>query len=234
MGFHKIKLIDLGQIEYKTAWDLQTAKHQELISYKRSEQREQKRPQHSLILCEHPHVYTLGKSGSDANLLIPQQNLSQIGAEFHKINRGGDITYHGPGQLVVYPILDLDELFTDVHRYVRTLEEVVIKTCEEFDIQAGRIADYTGVWLDTETAFPRKICAIGVHISRWVTLHGLAFNIDTDLSYFSHIIPCGISKDEKTVSSLSKELGRKVSLEEVKPIFIRHFLELFELEMIDN
>lgn len=227
--FNSLRIIDLGYIDYEQAWKYQTDIHQQLIEQKRNNPSAFELT-HCLILCEHPHVYTLGKSGKEENLVIDSENLASINASFHKINRGGDITYHGPGQLVAYPILDLDKLFTDVHRYVRTLEECIIKVLEQFKLNAERIEGLTGVWLDKESKMPRKICAIGVHLSRWVSLHGLAFNVNSDLNYFNHIIPCGISSKEKTVSSLEKELGYKVNMEDVKNLFTKYFLELFELK----
>jgi len=179
-----------------------------------------------LLLCEHPHVYTLGKSGKPEHLLLDEAGLTHHGATFHRINRGGDITYHGPGQLVGYPILDLDNFFTDIHRYLRVLEEAVILTLADFGLSAGRIAGLTGVWLDWEEGAPnpRKICAMGVKCSRWVTMHGFALNVNTDLSYFGHIIPCGI--DDKAVTSLQQELGHAVPLDEVAARLVPHLATL--------
>lgn len=228
---------DLGRLAYQEAWDLQTELHAEVVARKRSNRERQKLGQplveqeHHLLFVEHPPVYTLGKSGSVDHLLLSEETLAEQGFSFHKINRGGDITYHGPGQLVAYPILDLEEFFTDVHRYVRCLEEVVIRTCAEFGIAAHRDPGFTGVWLagDPLRRLPkRKICAIGVHLSRWTTLHGFAFNIRPNLTHFNNIVPCGIDASDRSVTSLSVELGRPVELVEVKPIVRRHFQEVFE------
>ncbi len=226
----QLKIIDLGLIDYKEAWDIQTAIHQQLINQKRLNTFDFSH--HTLILCEHPHVFTLGKSGEESNLLQPQDKMADINASFYKINRGGDITYHGPGQLVAYPILDLDKLFTDVHRFVRLLEKTIIDVLAEYGLEAGQIPGLTGVWINKNEKTPRKICAIGVHLSRWVSLHGLAFNINTDLDYFKYIIPCGIDPKEKQVTSLSKELNRIISIDEVKEKFIKHFITNFELNLI--
>jgi len=185
-----------------------------------------------LLLCQHPHVYTLGKSGKPEHLLLSEAELVRHGATYHRINRGGDITYHGPGQLVGYPILDLDNFFNDIHRYLRVLEEVVISTLAEYGLRAGRIAGLTGVWLDFEegAANPRKICAMGVKCSRWVTMHGFAFNINTDLAYFGHIVPCGIT--DKAVTSLQQELGRAVPLPEVEEKLLLHLAVLLDAKLI--
>lgn len=189
--------------------------------------------EHYLLFCEHPPVYTLGKSGSIDNLLLTEEQLEANEIEFFKINRGGDITFHGLGQLVAYPIFDLDCFFTDVHKYVRFLEEVVIRTLAEYGIEGSREKDYTGVWIDAEDRSPkRKICAIGVHLSRWTTMHGFAFNINTDLKYFNNIIACGITDENKTVTSLSKELNRKIDMEEVKQKIKYHFQSLFDFQFI--
>lgn len=225
-----LKIIDLGLIDYQEAWDIQTTIHQNLIQQKRENPMDFSH--HSLILCEHPHVFTLGKSGTESNLLQPRDKMDDIQARFYKINRGGDITYHGPGQLVAYPILDLDKLFTDVHRFVRSLENTIIDLLSEYGLEAGQIPGVTGVWLDKDQKMPRKICAIGVHLSRWVSLHGLAFNVNTNLDYFKYIVPCGIDPKEKTVTSLSKELQREIPMPEVKEKFIKHFIHNFELKWI--
>ncbi len=187
-----------------------------------------------LLLVEHPHVYTLGKSGKPEHLLLTDNELVVHGATFHRINRGGDITYHGPGQLVGYPILDLDNFFTDIHRYLRLLEEAVIETLADYGIQAGRIAGLTGVWLDFEEGAlnPRKICALGVKCSRWVTMHGFALNVNTDLTYFGHIVPCGIT--DKAVTSLQQELGRAVPMTEVQDRLLPHLALLFEAELAEK
>ncbi|MBK6822875.1 MAG: lipoyl(octanoyl) transferase LipB [Saprospiraceae bacterium] len=230
---NRIEIHDLGQIDYQEAWDYQTKIHNRLISEKRSQPGSADFP-HVLILCEHPHVYTLGKSGEESHLKINEQGLGQIQASFYKINRGGDITYHGPGQLVAYPILDLDRIFNDVHRYVRGLEESVILTLAKYGILGDRLPEYTGVWLDPDNDRARKICAIGVHLSRWVSLHGLALNVNTNLNYFNHIIPCGIQEENKTVTSIQKELGIVVEMAEIKQIFTSHFLHTFGLEKISK
>lgn len=224
-----LSIIDLGLIPFNEAWKIQTDIHEELIGLKKADPEGKSFKNHSLILCEHPHVFTLGKSGKEDHLIQPKDKMSEIEAEYLKINRGGDITYHGPGQLVAYPILDLDKLFNDVHKYVRLLEQTVIDVLGEYKISGERIPGLTGVWLDTDSAHPRKICAIGVHLSRWVSLHGLAFNINTNLDYFKYIIPCGINQLDKGVTSLSIELQQTVDMNTVKDHFIRHFLRNFEL-----
>jgi lipoyl(octanoyl) transferase len=178
------------------------------------------------LFCQHPHVFTLGKSGNPENLLLNETELNQQQASYYKINRGGDITYHGPGQLVVYPIFDLEQFFTDIHKYMRFLEEAVILTLKDFGIQSGRVDGLTGVWIDGDSKNARKICAMGVKSSRWVTMHGIGFNINTDLNFFSHIIPCGI--DDKAVTSMQRELGREVDLEEVSRLLQNHLAELFD------
>jgi lipoyl(octanoyl) transferase len=233
----KVIFKDLGIISYRQAWDYQQELLQQAIDTKRQNRdlKEGSLPLldvwHYLLFCQHPPVYTLGRSGSSEHLLLNEEGLQQKGIEFFKINRGGDITYHGPGQIVGYPIFDLDEFFTDVHRYVRFIEEAIIRTLAEYGLEALRIEEYTGVWLPATGALPkRKICAIGVHLSRWVTMHGFAFNINTDLNYFNHIIPCGINDSDKAVTSLAQELGRKVDEEEVKEKLKRHFAALFGFE----
>ena len=183
-----------------------------------------------LFFCEHPHVYTLGKSGNKKNLLVNEDYLKIRGATFHKINRGGDITYHGPGQIVGYPILDLDNFFTDIHKYLRFLEEAVIMTLREYGLESERSDGETGVWFDVGTSKARKICALGVKSSRWVTMHGFALNINSDLSYFGNIIPCGIV--DKQVTSLQKELGREINIEDVKNKLKRHLVKLFGMTII--
>ena len=234
----KVIYKDLGRISYREAWDLQQGLHDEAIRRKRENRERRDRGEellsirHHLLFCEHSPVMTLGRSGTETNLLLDENGLREKGIEFFKINRGGDITYHGPGQIVGYPIFDLDEFFTDVHKYVRYLEEAVILTLGEYGIgDAYRIAAYTGVWLPQSGWLPkRKICAIGVHLSRWVTMHGFAFNVNTDLGYFRHIIPCGINDQDKDVTSLAKELGQPVDENEVKEKLRRHFAELFGFE----
>jgi lipoyl(octanoyl) transferase len=230
---------DLGLISYADAWEYQQKLHNELITVKKrnrdllQEKQELLPVKHYLLFCEHHPVYTLGKSGSDENLLLDEKELQDKGIEFFRINRGGDITFHGPGQIVGYPIFDLDLFFTDVHRYVRYLEETVIRTLKEYAIEAIRIKEYTGVWLPAKGWIPqRKICAIGVHLSRWVTMHGFAFNINTDLNYFSNIIPCGISDKDKSVTSLAQEYGATIDITEVKEKLRYHFSELFGFEFI--
>ncbi|MDN3551843.1 lipoyl(octanoyl) transferase LipB [Mucilaginibacter aquaedulcis] len=183
-----------------------------------------------LVFCEHPHVYTLGKSGKPEHLLLDEQGLKDKHAVYYTINRGGDITYHGPGQIVSYPILDLDNFFTDIHLYLRKLEEAVILTLADYGLQAGRYPGYTGVWFDADNEKARKICAMGVRCSRWVTMHGLAFNINTDLDYFNNIVPCGI--DDKAVTSMQKELGKEVDINEVKKILKHHISVLFGMEIL--
>ncbi len=226
---------DWGITDYKEAWDRQTLVHKTLVEKKREERdlpdSEKTPPDHRLIMTEHPHVYTLGKSGKEDHLLVNESSLQQKNATFYKINRGGDITYHGPGQLVVYPILDLDYFFHDVHRYVRSLEEVIIRLLDSYGIAGTREKDYTGVWVTDKNQTKQKICAIGVHLSRWVSLHGLAFNVDTDLDYFENIIPCGIQESDRTVTSLSKLLGEKISLDKIKPKLMQEFAEVFDCEV---
>lgn len=206
---------DLGLIDYKEAWDYQEKLFKETIDIKiriRNGETDLKTINH-LLFCQHPHVFTLGKSGDQSNLLLDEHGLEEKEANFYKINRGGDITYHGPGQLVGYPIFDLDYFFTDIHKYMRFLEEAVIDTLKEYGITSGRVDGLTGVWIDGDTPRARKICAMGVKSSRWVTMHGIGFNVNSDLNYFSHIIPCGI--DDKAVTSMQKELGRELDFNEV-------------------
>lgn len=230
----QVKFEDLGLVPYQAAWDYQTQLHKSAVERKLTNRKLQKEGQatlplrHFLLFCEHPPVYTLGKSGSLDHLLLGEEELAAGGFTFHKINRGGDITYHGPGQIVGYPILDLDGFFNDVHKYVRYLEEVVIRTLKDFEVEAGREEGYTGVWLPMSTTQPkRKICAIGVHLSRWVTMHGFAFNINPELQHFEHIIPCGIQEEDKAVTSLARELGRAVDIQLVKTTLKKHFAQLF-------
>lgn len=225
-----IDFYDLGPAPYKPVWELQTAIQQRLIGEKRA-RRDQKlyKPGEGsndvLLFVEHPHVYTLGKSGDSAHLLKGLKELNDIDAEYIEIDRGGDITYHGPGQVVGYPILDLDRYFTDIHKYLRKLEEVIIRTCAEYDIEAGRIEGLTGVW-----AGDKKVCAMGIRCSRWVTMHGFALNVNTDLSYFNHIVPCGIN--DKEVSSLQELLGKKIDPAEVKEYLAKHFANVFEVNIV--
>lgn len=222
--------IDWGLIDYQDAWDQQESLFNASVALKtknRSESTTVPTPNY-LVFCEHPHVYTLGKSGHPENLLLDEEGLNEKHASFYKINRGGDITYHGPGQIVGYPILDLDNFFTDIHLYLRTLEEAVILTLSDYGINAGRYEGYTGVWIDADNDKARKICAMGVRCSRWVTMHGFAFNVNTDLNYFKNIVPCGI--DDKDVTSLARELGRQVDINEVKMKLREHIRALFEME----
>lgn len=206
---------DLGLIDYKEAWDYQEKLFKATIDQKiRIRNGESDTPtEHYLLFCQHPHVYTLGKSGDKENLLLDDEGLAKHNASYYEINRGGDITYHGPGQLVGYPIFDLDHFFTDIHKYMRFLEEAVIQTLAEYGIDGGRVDGMTGVWIDGQTDSARKICAMGVKSSRWVTMHGIGFNVNSDLSYFSHIIPCGI--EDKAVTSMERELGRSVDMDEI-------------------
>lgn len=232
----QVEVRELGCIEYQTAWDEQERLFAEIVSRKLANRdrpvSEQQPTPNYLLFCEHPHVYTLGTSGHLDNLLVDENRLTnELGATFFKIRRGGDITYHGPGQLVGYPILDLDNFFTDIHRYMRLLEESIILTLADYGLSAGRIEGLTGVWLDYEGGLnPRKICAMGVKASRWVTMHGFALNVNTDLSYFGHIVPCGIT--DKAVTSLAVELGHEVALAEVADRVRRHLAELFEMELV--
>ncbi|WP_394802027.1 MULTISPECIES: lipoyl(octanoyl) transferase LipB [Pontibacter] len=231
----EIQFEQLGLIDYKEAWEYQEKLFNEILELKSQNRKAPEDAQvqtpNYLLFCSHPHVYTLGKSGHEENLLIDEEGLKAKGATFYKINRGGDITYHGPGQIVGYPILDLDNFFTDIHKYLRLLEEAVILTLEEYGITTGRIPGLTGVWLDHEAQVnPRKICAMGVKCSRWVTMHGFAFNINTDLNYFSNIVPCGIS--DKKVTSLAQELGYEVPLAEVEEKLRKHIANLFEATII--
>lgn len=219
-------------MDYKEAWDFQTELFDKIIARKVANRNvdlsEQIPTENYLIFCEHPHVYTLGKSGKEEHLLLDEKGLQEREATYYKINRGGDITYHGPGQIVGYPILDLDNFFTDIHKYLRYIEEAVILTLEEYDLKAGRIEGLTGVWLDIDDPEKaRKICAIGVKSSRWVTMHGFAFNVNTQMEYFNNIVPCGI--DDKAVTSMEKELGRKVDSEEVKQKLLKHLAQKFEM-----
>jgi lipoyl(octanoyl) transferase len=228
----KVKYIDWGLTDYQVAWDKQEVLFNETVALKTKNRTENTQIPTSnfLVFCEHPHVYTLGKSGKPENLLLNQQGLLEKQATYYKINRGGDITYHGPGQIVGYPILDLDHFFTDIHLYLRTLEEAVILTLADYGLSAGRYPGYTGVWLDADNEKARKICAMGVRCSRWVTMHGFAFNVNTDLNYFKHIVPCGI--DDKDVTSMQRELGFVLDIAEVKAKLKNHIAALFGMELI--
>ena len=227
-----VKIKDLGLVDYKDCWDYQEELFKGVIDVKIKNRREglNLTTSNYLLLVEHPHVYTLGKSGDMSNLLISDTELTQKDAKFYKINRGGDITYHGPGQIVGYPILDLDNFFTDIHKYLRFLEEVIILTLKDYDLSASRNIGKTGVWLDAETPFARKICAMGVRASRWVTMHGFALNANVDLSYFDNIVPCGITNN--SVTSINKELGvANIDEDVVKQKIINNFKKLFEAEI---
>ena len=234
MRNRKVIFQDWGLLDYQQAWDRQEQVFAETVQAKtRNRNNNTDYPVNNhLIFVEHPHVYTLGKSGKPENLLLDEAGLADKHATYYKINRGGDITYHGPGQIVAYPILDLDNFFTDIHLYLRTLEEAVILTLAEYGIQSGRYDGYTGVWLDADNERARKICAMGVRCSRWVTMHGLAFNVNTDLSYFKNIVPCGI--DDKDVTSMERELGFKPDIEEVKQKLKVNIGSLFEMEIFDS
>jgi lipoyl(octanoyl) transferase len=234
----KVIFEDLGLIDYQKAWDYQTELFTATINHKIKNRKEEDVSLHTqtknhLIFCEHPHVYTLGKSGDEAHLLMNKEQLLSNEISYYKINRGGDITYHGPGQIVGYPIFDLDHFFTDIHKYLRFLEEAVMLTLEEYNIKAGRVVGLTGVWVDYDKPhMARKICALGVKCSRWVTMHGFAFNVNTDLGLFQNIVPCGI--DDKAVTSLAKELGRTVDIEEVKGKLLINLANIFDFDMISK
>ena len=220
---------DLGNKDYKETWDYQESLFEEIVAQKTNNKSNGTNlpTTNYFLFVEHPHVYTLGKSGHIENLLIDEEGLKNKGATFYKINRGGDITYHGPGQIVGYPILDLENFFTDIHKYLRSLEEVIIRTLSDYGLKGERSEGETGVWLDVGTPFARKICAMGVRCSRWVTMHGFALNVNTDLGYFDNIIPCGIRG--KAVTSLNVELAKdKVDTQEVKQRILTHFKEIFE------
>lgn len=222
---------NLGLIAYKEAWDLQESLLKVAVDLK-IENRKQNTallPAQYLLFCEHPHVYTLGKSGAAENLLLDQAHLDQIEAQFFKINRGGDITYHGPGQLVMYPIFDLEQFFTDIHQYLRFLEEAVIQTLAYFGIEATRYEGLTGVWIDPDGPNARKICAMGVKCSRWITMHGIALNVNPDLSYFGNIVPCGIQ--DKAVTSMSAELGCQIDMNEVREMLSQQMSSLFNYQI---
>ena len=228
----KVTLIDLGLKDYKETWEYQEALFQSIIDVKidnRKNNTELSTPNY-FVFVEHPHVYTLGKSGDMSNLLLNEEQLTQKGATFYKINRGGDITYHGPGQLVGYPILDLDYFFTDIHKYLRFLEESVILTLKEYGVFGQRVEGLTGVWIDAESENPRKICAIGIKCSRWVTMHGVGFNINSNLDYFKYIVPCGI--EDKSVTSLQKETHQLIDMEVLKSKFLKNFTSLFNIQIV--
>ncbi|MCX2482208.1 lipoyl(octanoyl) transferase LipB [Pedobacter sp. MR2016-24] len=227
----KVEFVDWGLVDYQEAWDRQELIFNSTIAIKtnnRNNGTTEETP-NFLVFCEHPHVYTLGKSGHPGNLLLDEKGLEDKAATYYKINRGGDITYHGPGQLVGYPILDLDNFFTDIHLYLRTLEEAVILTLAAYNINAGRYPGFTGVWIDADNEKARKICAMGVRCSRWVTMHGFAFNVNANLDYFRNIIPCGI--DDKDVTSMERELGHPVDMSDVKKLLKKNIADLFQMEL---
>ena len=229
-----VHFADLGLIDFRKAWDYQETLLSEIVKEKMANRElsssKQFPPKHYLLFCEHSHVFTLGKSGSQDHLLLDEQKLNEKEAVFYRINRGGDITYHGPGQLVAYPILNLDYFFNDIHLYLRYLEQAVINTLAEYNIIASRIEKLTGVWIDADIPEKaRKICAFGVRCSRWVTMHGLALNVNVDLNYFNHIIPCGIN--DKAVTSMQKELGREIDIHEVKTKLSKHLCDQFHMEL---
>lgn len=229
------QFIHLGLIDYQQAWDYQASLFSKILEVKKANRdlpAEQQVPtENFLLFCEHPHVFTLGKSGDEANLKIEKENLHTIQASYVHTNRGGDITYHGPGQIVGYPVIDLENFFTDIHQYMRLLEEAVIQTLAEFGISAGRIPGLTGVWLDVDDETrARKICALGVKTSRWVAMHGLAFNVNVDLNYFNYIVPCGI--DDKVVTSMELELGKKQDMKAVEEILKTKLAHLFKMELV--
>ena len=222
---------DLGIIDYQKSWDYQTQLFDAILAEKmqnRKDNQETASTPNYLLLCQHPHVYTLGKSGSMDNLLLSEKEMQEKNIDFYKINRGGDITYHGFGQIVGYPILDLDNFSTDIHWYMRSLEEVIIRSIADFGLQGERLEGFTGVWLDTKSN-PRKICAMGVKTSRWVTMHGFALNANTDLSFFDYIIPCGIK--DKSVTSLAQELGAEVQIKDLETSILKYFEEVFEAKI---
>lgn len=231
----KVILEDLGNKDYKEVWDYQESLFQSIFDIKSKNRKESLNipTDNYFLFVEHPHVYTLGKSGDISNLLLNERQLKEKNASFYKINRGGDITYHGPGQIVGYPILDLDNFFTDIHKYLRFLEEIIILTLAEYGIQASRSEGETGVWLDVGTPFARKICAMGVRASRWITMHGFALNVNANLGYFDNIIPCGIRG--KGVTSLNVELGKeKVDESQVKEKLLKHFQEVFQAVIVSR
>ncbi len=228
----EIILLHYNQIPYSKAWEIQEQLFDEKVKLK-IYNRESNAPlpiNHHLILCTHPHVYTLGKSGLMEHLLLNNEMLKKFDIEFFNTNRGGDITYHGPGQIVGYPILDLDQYYTDIGRYLRDLEEIIIRTIAHYHIIGARIPGLTGVWLDIDTEHPRKICAMGIRASRWITMHGFALNVNTDLSFFNHIVPCGIT--DKGVTSIQKEIGRTVDENEVQKLIIKYFEEVFDSRVV--
>jgi lipoyl(octanoyl) transferase len=222
-----VRINDLGLIDYKASWEYQEQLLKEIVELKISNRKNATHivPDNHILFCEHPNVYTLGKSGAEKNLLLNTDQLKKEDIEYYKINRGGDITYHGPGQLVVYPILDLEQFFTDIHRYMRSLEESVIKTLQHFRIQGKRVEGLTGVWVESDNTH-KKICALGVKCSRWVTMHGIGFNVNTNLTYFNNIIPCGIS--DKSVTSMQEQLGITLNMKEVSQVLLNNMQEVFQ------
>ena len=231
----EVQFVYLKLIEYKQAWDLQESLLNRIAAVKlgnRGLPEDSKEiTENFLLFCQHPHVFTLGKSGDESHLLLQEDFLSTIGATYFKTNRGGDITYHGPGQLVGYPILDLENFYTDIHLYLRMLEEAIIKTCEGYGLIAGRIDGLTGVWINPTQEDARKICAMGVKASRWISMHGFALNVNTDLSYFSHIVPCGIAT--RGVTSLQQELVQEMDIQAVSDIVKGHLVDLFKMELVN-
>ncbi len=231
----EVQFVDLKLIEYKQAWDLQETLLNRIAAVKLANRGLSEdslaTTENFLLFCQHPHVYTLGKSGDESHLLLQESFLSTISATYFKTNRGGDITYHGPGQLVGYPILDLENFYTDIHLYLRMLEEAIIKTCEGYGLVAGRIDGLTGVWINPTQDDARKICAMGVKASRWISMHGFALNVNTDLSYFSHIVPCGIAT--RGVTSLQQELGKEMDFQAVSDVVKGHLANLFKMELVD-
>ena len=225
---------DLGLVDYQDALDYQLQLFNQIIDIKLKNRKNNTKIEtdNHLIFVEHPNVYTLGKSGDINNLLLNKNELDDKKIQFFNTNRGGDITCHGPGQIVCYPILDLDNFFTDIHKYLRFLEETIIRTLNDFGIVSERSQNETGVWIDSALVFSRKICAMGVKASRWVTMHGLALNVNNDLSYFENIIPCGISN--KSVTSIQKETGRNISLNQVTKIITQHFIEIFSAKLVEG
>ncbi len=231
----EVQFVDLNLVEYKQAWDLQETLLNRIATVKLANRGlsddSKEATDNFLLFCQHPHVYTLGKSGNESHLLLQESFLSTIGATYFKTNRGGDITYHGPGQLVGYPILDLENFYTDIHLYLRMLEEAIIKTCEGYGLVAGRIEGLTGVWINPIQEDARKICAMGVKASRWISMHGFALNVNTDLSYFSHIVPCGIAT--RGVTSLQQELGQEMDFQSVSDVVKGHLVDLFKMELVN-
>lgn len=228
---HPIVFKDLGLVDYKKTWDYQEALLKQIVEHKRLNHESPVEPTQYLLFCEHPAVFTLGKSGNKSHLLLAENILKEKKIDYYHINRGGDITFHGPGQIVVYPIIDLDWYFNDIHRYLRNLEQIVIDTIKEFDIEGDREEGLTGVWIK-DNEIPRKICAMGVRCSRWVTMHGIALNVNTDLSYYNYIVPCGI--EDKGITSIAKEVGKKVDINIVKDALLKQFVKHFEFNLIEK